>query len=123
MPREETLAVTGSRGANGFRISRALVWNLTPRNDVEGFGLSEEDILRDVQLRNKTRLLADQTNAKSQRVPWVFDGDFAAARELDRARIGWLHSEEDFHQRRLASSVLAHQGVDFPGPHIKIHAL
>ena len=79
--------------------------------------------MRDVELRNKTWLLADQTNAKSQRVPWVFDDDFAAAGELDRTRIGWLHSEEDLHQCRLARSVLAHQGVDFSGPHIKIHAL
>ena len=56
-------------------------------------------------------------------MPRVLDRDCAVAFDLDRAGIGLLHSEEDLHQRRLAGSVLPHQGVDFPGPKIKIHTL
>jgi hypothetical protein len=94
---------------------------LTPLDNAQCFGPSEEDVLRDIKLRNQARLLAYQTDPKCQSVSRIVDGDFALAIDHDGARIGRLHAEEDLHQGRFAGPVFAHQGVDFSRPEVKIH--
>ena len=85
--------------------------------------MSEENVLRDIELGNQAWLLAYQANSQRESVSWIVDGHFAVAIDFDRTRIRGLHAEEDLHQGRFTSPVFAHQGVDFSCPEVKIHSL
>ncbi len=80
--------------------------------------LPHEEVLCHRQPGNEARVLGDDGDA----------GLLAAGRghvlddlsaDGDRARIGWVQTGEDVHQRGLARAVLAHQGVDLALPDIE----
>ena len=115
--------VTESRGASGCQNLFRFGLELRSLDHVERLSFSEEDVLRNIELRNQAWLLADQSNPQRECVSWIVDRHFAVAIDFDRPGIRGLHAEEDLHQGRFTSSVFAHQGVDFSRPEVKIHSL
>ena len=111
--KRRNLGRDGAEAPAAKNLARFLL-KLTARHNSE-LQFVEEDILRDVKLRNKARLLLTKP---TPRVPWVFDFDFAAASnlvELNRV----LHSERISNARLTCP--FSPISVDSPAL-IKIHA-
>jgi hypothetical protein len=70
------------------------------------------DVLRDGEVRREAQLLIDHRDAGIARGERAVDVDALAVDQDFAAGVGTIRAREDFHQRRLARAVLAHQRVD-----------
>ncbi len=72
--------------------------------------------------RDQPELLVDHPDAQADGVPGRADVD-ALAFDVDFPFVGIVDTVEDVHQGGLAGTVLAQQGVDFPGAHRQVHVV
>ena len=71
---------------------------------------SQEDVLGDGHLRNEAEFLMNHRDSRLQRCTHrreIHGGSL----EVNRSCIALMHADQDFHQRRLTRSILAHQRV------------
>ena len=83
--------------------------------------LTQEDVLGHFELRDRTRLVADQTDTQRQSVARIADHGLPQPIDLDRSA-GRLHdAEKDLHQCRFSRAVLAKQRMNLTGKQVEIH--
>ena len=80
---------------------------------------AEEDVVGDRQLGNEVEFLMDDGDAGGLGLARRWRSGPARPSMLIVAFIVGVDAGEDFHQRRLAGAVLAHQRVDFAGPQVE----
>ena len=72
---------------------------------------AEEDVVGDVEFGNEVQFLVDDGDARGLGVAHAGEADWLAV-DADRAFILGVDARQDFHQRRLAGAVFAHQRMD-----------
>jgi hypothetical protein len=83
---------------------------------------AEEDIFSDRQFRNEVQFLMDDRDAREFRVAYAGKARPMAG-NADGARVVAVDAGENFHQRRFAGAVLAHQRVHFAAFQFEVDAL
>ena len=81
-------------------------------------GQGDADVLGDGQVGQQRRMLVDDGDAELGRRHRCEALDQRAV-DLDRAAVGDDRARGDVHQRRLAGTVLAEEGMDLPGGHLE----
>src|SRR3954447_7575267 len=76
---------------------------------------TEKDIVGHIQLGNEIEFLMNDRDPRALGVAYAAERD-GAALDPYNAFIVRVHASQDFHQRALAGTVLAHQRVDFAVP-------
>ena len=92
-----------------------------PPEDAVSRFRTEQHVLRDGQRGNQRDFLVDERDPGAK----DFGGtarDQRAPGQQNRAVARWKDTPEDLHQRALACTVLAHEGVDFAGAHREVDA-
>ena len=79
---------------------------------------AEEDVLGDAEIGLEVELLVHRDDAEGLGVGRVGDPDRLAG-EADRAAVGPVDAGDDFHERRLAGTVLAEERVHLAGAQIE----
>ena len=74
---------------------------------------AEEYVLRDIQLGNDTRFLANQPDAEGKRVARIRDRHAPSVTQVDFSVVRLDQAEKDFHERGLAGAVFAQKRVYF----------
>jgi hypothetical protein len=93
-----------------------------PFREEEVAGQPQHHVLRHRVGRDQPELLVDHSDAQADGVPGRADVG-ALALDEDFAFVGVVDAVEDVHQGGLAGTVLAQQGVDFPGAHGQVHVV
>ena len=93
----------------GLRDARDLRARLRP-DAVQLLG-AEDDVLEDGEVVREHEVLEHHADAGLDRVLRRRERDLVTV-DADRALVGLLHAVEDLHERRLAGTVLPHDGVD-----------
>ncbi len=94
------------------RLGHPLLDVLAAQLEVEGGLGAEDDALGDGEVLHEHEVLVDHPDAALQRILRSGEGDDRVV-ELDLARVGADHPEQDVHQRRLACAVLAEERMHF----------
>ncbi|SAM30347.1 hypothetical protein BN1864_LIB5394:03344 [Pseudomonas sp. 1 R 17] len=97
-----------------LEASQGLLAQQAPVDHAEARGqMPEEQVFGDGHFRHQVQLLVDHRHAAGDAVGGAFERHGLRA-DLHRAAAGNIGAAEDLQQRRLARTVLAHQGVHLP---------
>src|SRR5690625_3004464 len=84
--------------------------------------VAEIDVLSDAQAIDKIQLLVDRGDTVRHRGFWVREPGRLPV-PCDRAVIGLMRTGKHLDQRRLTSTVLAEEAVDFAWSNAEVHAV
>ena len=96
------------------QLARALLHNGAVEQAAAARLKAEEDVVGDAALRQQAELLVEDADPGPARLDRMSEGNGLPA-EQDFALVGAIDAAEHLHQRRLAGTVLAADGVDLAG--------